>query len=132
MKYEHINDCWNAIRNAKTEEEVQELFEEFPGWSGSWDLVIQDNGSYIVYNTYEEYGCEQTDKETIYLEDYEELYKMETEDGRYLIGDDIDMDYIHGNIQAGYDVTVYKCEIIDGTDPENEDVDWEWVEDYKA
>ena len=72
MKYEHINDCWNAIRNAKTEEEVQELFEEFPRWSGSWDLMIQDNGSYIVYNTYEEYGCEQTDKETIYLEDYEE------------------------------------------------------------
>lgn len=64
--------------------------------------------------------------------DYKELYKMETEDGRYLIGDDIDMDYIHGNIQAGYDVTVYKCEIIDGTDPEDEDVNWEWVEDYKA
>lgn len=68
-KYNHINDCWEVIRNAKTKTEVENLFEEFPRWSGNWDLVKQDDGNYIVYNTYEEYGCEQTDRETIYLEE---------------------------------------------------------------
>ena len=36
MEYKHINDCWEAIRNAKTIEEVNDLFEKFPRWSGDW------------------------------------------------------------------------------------------------
>ena len=67
-KYEHINDCWKAIREAKTKEEIESLFEEFPRWSGNWDLVKQDDGSYVVYNEYEEYGCFQTDRETVDIE----------------------------------------------------------------
>jgi len=65
-------------------------------------------------------------------EDSTVLYKMETEDGRYLIDEDIDMDYIHGNIQAGYDVTVYTANVPDDVDEEDDSIDWEWVEDYKA
>jgi hypothetical protein len=51
MEYKHINDCWAAIREAKTIEEVKNLFEQFPRWSGDWDVVIEDE-HYVVYNTY--------------------------------------------------------------------------------
>ena len=33
---------------------------------------------------------------------------------------------------AGYDVTVYKADVPDDVDEEDESIDWEWVEDYKA
>ena len=38
-KYNHINDCWEAIRSAKTVAEIVELFKEFPRWSGDWELT---------------------------------------------------------------------------------------------
>lgn len=43
MEYKHINDCWAAIRKAKTIEEVENLFEQFPRWSGDWDVVVEDD-----------------------------------------------------------------------------------------
>ena len=49
MEYNHINDCWFEIRKAKTIEEVKDLFEKFPRWSGDWDVMIED-GQYVVYN----------------------------------------------------------------------------------
>ena len=70
----HINDCWSAIRKAKTIEEVNALFEAFPRWSGDWEVVVED-GQYIVYNTWfdklrEDYDvdCEALDIEV--EEDY--------------------------------------------------------------
>lgn len=51
MEYKHINDCWNAIREAKTIKEVENLFEQFPRWSGDWDVVVEDD-QYVVYNNY--------------------------------------------------------------------------------
>ena len=71
MEYKHIDDCWNAIRNAKTISEVQDLFDDFPRWSGDWDVEVQYNSffekCYVVYNYYydKNLGEEQTDCETL-------------------------------------------------------------------
>lgn len=68
--YSHINDCWKAIREAKTIEEVERLFQEFPRWSGDWTIQFENN-EYVVYNCYEEYGTYQTDSETLDITDLE-------------------------------------------------------------
>ena len=69
MEYNHINDCWAEIRKAKTIEEVKDLFEKFPRWSGDWDIMVED-GQYVVYNTWfdERFGDFDTDRETLGIE----------------------------------------------------------------
>lgn len=69
MEYKHINDCWAAIRKAKTIEEVKDLFEKFPRWSGDWDIMVED-GHYVVYNTWFDEQCDDfdTDCETLDIE----------------------------------------------------------------
>ena len=69
MEYNHINDCWFEIRKAKTIEEVKDLFEKFPRWSGDWDIMVED-GQYVVYNTWfdERFGDFDTDRETLDIE----------------------------------------------------------------
>ena len=74
MEYNHINDCWSEIRKAKTIEEVKDLFEKFPRWSGDWDIMIED-GQYVVYNTWfdERFGDFDTDREALDIEVEEEV-----------------------------------------------------------
>jgi len=88
MNYEHINDCWNAIRQAKTYDEVCKLFDEFPRWSGDWSIEVED-GSYVVYNTYwdKDLGQEETDAETldIDLEDEVKTYKIKVTSVDYCV-----------------------------------------------
>ena len=69
MEILHINDCWSEIRKAKTIEEVKDLFEKFPRWSGDWDIMVED-GQYVVYNTWfdERFGDFDTDRETLDIE----------------------------------------------------------------
>ena len=69
MEYNHINDCWSEIRKAKTIEEVKDLFEKFPRWSGDWDITVED-GQYVVYNTWfdERFSDFDTDRETLDIE----------------------------------------------------------------
>ena len=69
MEILHINDCWAEIRKAKTIEEVRDLFEKFPRWSGDWDIMVED-GQYVVYNTWfdERFGDFDTDRETLDIE----------------------------------------------------------------
>ena len=75
MEYNHINDCWSEIRNAKTIEEVKDLFKKFPRWSGDWDIMVED-GQYVVYNTWFDEQCEDydTDCETLDIEVEENIY----------------------------------------------------------
>ena len=72
--YFHIRDCWSEIRKAKTIEEVKDLFEKFPRWSGDWDVMIED-GQYVVYNTWfdERFGDFDTDREALDIEVEEEV-----------------------------------------------------------
>ena len=74
MEIKHIQDCWAEIRKAKTIEEVKDLFEKFPRWSGDWDIMIED-GRYVVYNTWfdERFGDFDTDREALDIEVEEEL-----------------------------------------------------------
>ena len=74
MEYNHINDCWSEIRKAKTIEEVKDLFEKFPRWSGDWDVMVED-GQYVVYNTWfdERFGDFDTDREALDIEMEEEV-----------------------------------------------------------
>ena len=74
MEISHINDCWSEIRKAKTIEEVKDLFEKFPRWSGDWDIMIED-GRYVVYNTWfdERFGDFDTDREALDIEVEEEV-----------------------------------------------------------
>lgn len=74
MEILHINDCWAEIRKAKTIEEVKDLFEKFPRWSGDWDIMIED-GQYVVYNTWfdERFGDFDTDREALDIEVEEEV-----------------------------------------------------------
>ena len=67
--YFHIQDCWAEIRKAKTIEEVKDLFEKFPRWSGDWDIMVED-GQYVVYNTWfdERFGDFDTDREALDIE----------------------------------------------------------------
>ena len=69
MKLSHINDCWAEIRKAKTIEEVKDLFEKFPRWSGDWDIMVEDE-QYVVYNTWFDEQCDdfETDCETLDIE----------------------------------------------------------------
>ena len=74
MEIKHIQDCWAEIRKAKTIEEVKDLFEKFPRWSGDWDIMIED-GRYVVYNTWfdERFGDFDTDREALDIEVEEEV-----------------------------------------------------------
>ena len=74
MEILHINDCWSEIRKAKTIEEVKDLFEKFPRWSGDWDVMVED-GQYVVYNTWfdERFGDFDTDREALDIEVEEEV-----------------------------------------------------------
>ena len=80
MEYNHINDCWAEIRKAKTIEEVKDLFEKFPRWSGDWDIMVED-GQYVVYNTWfdEQFSDFDTDRETLDIEVEESAEEMEKE-----------------------------------------------------
>ena len=75
MEYKHIRDCWLEIRKAKTIEEVKDLFEKFPRWSGDWDVMVED-GQYVVYNTWFDEQCEDydTDCEALDIEVEESIY----------------------------------------------------------
>jgi hypothetical protein len=74
MEYKHINDCWAAIREAKTIEEVYQLFREFPRWSGDWDVQVEKDSfyerRYVVYNTWFDPNLDEfdTDCETLDIE----------------------------------------------------------------
>ena len=65
MEYKHINDCWSAVRQAETVDEVNVLLETFPKWSGDWDLQLEYNSfyvkTYVLYNTHYDKDLDQED-----------------------------------------------------------------------
>jgi len=47
--FEHINDCWNALRACENRKEVIETINNFPRWSGSW-FIDNDHSTILVTN----------------------------------------------------------------------------------
>jgi hypothetical protein len=56
-RYTHINDCWEEIEHCKTYDELVDTIENFPRWSGDWEIISED-GHYTVINTYYDKQCE--------------------------------------------------------------------------
>jgi hypothetical protein len=74
MTFNHINDCVNALESCKTIDEVYDLLDNFPRWSGEWwvDIIPDSEGNPV---------CEVTNQ--YWDEQYEELcentYELEVE-----------------------------------------------------
>jgi hypothetical protein len=49
--FNHINDCWAAISECKTIDEVNDLIQTFPRGLGEWWIDVEDN-SYVITNRY--------------------------------------------------------------------------------
>lgn len=81
MEYKHIKDCWEQIKQAKTKEEVEKLFTEFPRWSGDWEIVIEDD-HYVVINTYYDQQYETYENDTEVLDIEVELDEEDLEEPR--------------------------------------------------
>ena len=48
-KYTNAKDCWEAVKQAKTIEEVEDLINTFPGFGGYWEVRLED-GVYTLYH----------------------------------------------------------------------------------
>lgn len=54
-KFNHIDDCWDAITECETIQEVQKVLGEIPNKFGSWWIAVTDNGDgdcYEITNSY--------------------------------------------------------------------------------
>ncbi len=54
-KFNHIDDCWDAINECETIQEVGDLIREFPNKFGDWWITESHNGDtecYEVTNSY--------------------------------------------------------------------------------
>ena len=52
--FNHIDECWDYLKKAKSIEDLNERIEEMPKWSGSWLVEFvqtQEQGQY----SYDEY-----------------------------------------------------------------------------
>lgn len=49
--FNHINDCWEAISECKTKDEVNDLIQTFPRCMGEWWIDVEDD-HYVVTNRY--------------------------------------------------------------------------------
>lgn len=56
MTYKHINDCWDEIRRydeeGKSYDELNELTQTFPKWSGEWDIEPNEYNKCRIINAY--------------------------------------------------------------------------------
>lgn len=61
--FNHIKDCWNEIKEAKTKEEIESLFKLFPRWSGDWSVDVKD-GHVVVTNDWYDPTTESYDSDS--------------------------------------------------------------------
>ena len=52
--FNHISDCWQALRECTTVAELEEQFGWFPRWSGDWSWEADADGNVVVCNEYED------------------------------------------------------------------------------
>lgn len=67
ITYSHINDCWKALATAKSFEELDNIIDSFPRWSGDW--CYHENGTNVIEVT-NEYFDNDSDS---YKEDTREI-----------------------------------------------------------
>ena len=70
--FNHIDECWDYLKKAKSIEDLNERIEEMPKWSGSWLVEFvqtQEQGQYS-YDEYLIINCvddTNEDKENIWF-----------------------------------------------------------------
>lgn len=77
-EFKNFDDIWNALRACSTIHQIVETVENFPRWSGDWELKLTDH-SVVVINRYFDAQLDDT---------YEESEELEFED--LVGGDDAD------------------------------------------
>jgi hypothetical protein len=87
--FEHINDCQAALEACKNIDEVNELLDSFPRWSGDWWYSIEvdknDRAYYVVSNQWYDKNTDSTE-----VDEYELDIPLSEEDAEEL---DIDTLY---------------------------------------
>jgi hypothetical protein len=81
--FNHISDCWQALREATTEKEVDELFKIFPRWSGDWEKEwSSDTGEWclVVHNWYWDEQSQNEEHDWEELEQFTKEYDCEEEE----------------------------------------------------
>jgi hypothetical protein len=79
IKFEHINDCVNALEACTNIKEVNDLLDSFPRWSGEWwvDTVENRDGT-KYYEVTNQYYDKQTDE--LYCDTIDLDIEVEEED----------------------------------------------------
>lgn len=74
-EYKHINDCWAALEDCKTIEDFEAKFEEFPRWSGDWEVSPEEGeGGVYVRNRW-------FDKDLQAEDEREEFFEVDFDSG---------------------------------------------------
>ena len=60
--YNHINDCVKALEACTSIDEVRELLDDFPRWSGEWWIDVIDDGNKPYYEITNQYYDKNTDE----------------------------------------------------------------------
>ena len=71
MEYKHINDCWSALADCKSIEELVKKMGEFPNKFGTWEISDMDNDGIEITNRYydEQADSNEEDSEYYWFED---------------------------------------------------------------
>lgn len=64
-KYNHINDCWNALKALTRLEDLEDTLDNFPRWSGDWEWKLDlDNGVVVITNSHYDELSEDWEEDT--------------------------------------------------------------------
>ena len=83
MEFKHISDCWEALREAKSVEEVKTLLETFPRWSGNWEWEwssVTGETCFIVHNWYWDKQTENEEHDWEELDQFTREYNEEEDE----------------------------------------------------
>ena len=60
MGFNHINDCWKYLREAKDYDDLYNRTLDLPRWSGDWDITRNEyNECVVIHTIWNEQYCEE-------------------------------------------------------------------------
>jgi hypothetical protein len=71
MEFKHINDCWSALEDCKSIEELVKTMGEFPNKFGTWAISGMDSDGLEITNYYydEQAWADAEESDYFYFED---------------------------------------------------------------
>lgn len=64
--YKHIKDCWNALAQCKSIEELVKMMGEFPNKFGTWEISYMDHDGIGITNYYYDEQGDSNEEESSY------------------------------------------------------------------